>query len=127
MYAVLILVVHAAVSTAAALAVAPYSIDPAASGRALWVTSMASALLCVIAFIATAAYLGKRISLVSGAQGGLLCGLLCGGINAFTARGVQFSLLLYLALLVPTLVAVVLAVLVDRPKSGWQSARGRHG
>ncbi len=121
MYAVLVLVVHAAVSTVAALAVAPYSMDPAASGRALWVMSMASALLCVVAFVATAAYLGKRISLVSGAQGGLLCGLLCGGVAAFTARGVQFSLLLYLALLVPTLVAVVLAVMVDRPKSGWQS------
>lgn len=121
MYALLILVVHAAVSTAAALAVAPYSLDPAASGKALWVMSMASALLTVVAFVATAAYLGKRISLMSGAQGGLLCGLLCAGIGAFTARGVQFSLLLYLALLAPTLVAVVLAVLVDRPRSGWQS------
>lgn len=121
MYALLILVVHAAVSTAAALAIAPYSMDPTASARTLWVMSMASALLTVVAFAATAAYLGKRISLVSGAQAGLLCGLLCGGIAAFTLRGVQFSLLLYLALLVPTLVAVVVAVLVDRPKSGWQT------
>ena len=121
MYALFVLVVHAAVSTAAAFAIAPYSLDPVVNGEALWVMSMASALLTVIAFCATAAYLGKRISLVSGAQGGLLCGLVCGGVAAFTMRGVQFSLLIYLALLVPTLVAIVLAVIVDRPKSGWQS------
>lgn len=121
MYALFVLVVHAAVSTAAAFAIAPYSPDPVVSGEGLWLMCMASALLTVIAFAATAAYLGKRISVVSGAQGGLLCGLVCGGVAAFTMRGVQFSLLIYLALLVPTLVAIVLAVIMDRPKSGWQS------
>lgn len=121
MYALLVLVVHVAVSSAAALAIAPYTIDPVVTPRSLWLMCMGSALLTVIAFASTAAYLGKRISPVSGAQGGLLCGLVCGGVAAFTARGVQFSLLIYLALLVPTLVAVVLAVVMDRPKSGWQS------
>lgn len=121
MLALVVLVLHVAVSSAAALAIAPYTLDPVVTARSLWVMCMGSALLSVIAFVSTAAYLGKRISLVSGAQGGLLCGLVCGGVAAFTARGVQFSLLIYLALLVPTLVAVVLAVVMDRPKSGWQS------
>ena len=33
----------------------------------------------------------------------------------------DFSVILYLTLLAPTLLAVLLGSLLDRPKSGWQT------
>lgn len=121
MYAMLVIVVHAAVSSAAALAIAPYSVDPAATSKSLWTLSMVSALICTAGFAATAGYLSRRVKLVSGAQVGLLCGVLCSGIVGLTLAGIDFSLVLYLTLLFPTLAAVLLASLLDRPRSGWQA------
>jgi chromate transport protein ChrA len=36
-------------------------------------------------------------------------------------EGIDFSLVLYLAVVAPTLLAVLLASLLDRPTSGWQT------
>jgi hypothetical protein len=121
MYALLMLVVHAVVSSLAALAIAPYSLDAAATSRSLWMLSMASALLSTIGLAATATYLSRRIRPLSGVQVGLLCGLVCAGLEGLALRGIGFSLVLYLVLLVPTLVAVLMASLLERPKSGWQT------
>lgn len=121
MYTLLTILVHAAIGSAAALAIAPYSIDVAATARSMWTLSMGSALVTAIGFSATATYLARRIKPLSGAQVGLLCGVVCGGILALTVAGIDFSLVVYLALLVPTLVAIVLAALLDRTRSGWQS------
>lgn len=121
MYALLTFVVHAAFSSLAALAIAPYAVDPAATINALWTLSFVSALLSTIGLAATATYLSRRIKPFSGAQVGLLCGVLCSAILGLALGGMQFSLILYLVMLVPTLVAVLLASLLDRPKSGWQS------
>jgi hypothetical protein len=35
--------------------------------------------------------------------------------------GVDYSLITYLSILAPTLLAVLLASLLDRPRSGWQT------
>lgn len=121
MYAVLIILVHAAISVAVALAIAPYSLDLAATPRSMGLVALASALISATGFAATAGYLSKRIRLFSGAQVGLLCGLLCGAMLGLVLRGIQFSLVLYLAIVVPALAAVMLASLLDRSKSGWQS------
>jgi hypothetical protein len=121
MYALLMLVIHAMVSSLAALAIAPYSLDPAATSSALWTLGIVSALLCTTGLTATAAYLSRRIKPISGIQVGLLCGLLCGGIEGLSVAGVEYSLVVYLALLAPTLIAVLLASLIERPKSGWQT------
>lgn len=120
MYAVLVIIVHASISGTAALAIAPYSLDPAAGSRALWVLCMVSALFSATGFAATAAYLSRRIRPISGAQVGLLCGVLCSGLAAMVVGGMRFSLVVYLVILVPTLAAVLLAALLDRPSSGWQ-------
>lgn len=121
MYAALVVFVHVAISTPAALAIAPHSLDPAADSRSLWVLCVVSALFSATGFAATAAYLAKRIRPPTGAQVGLLCGVLCSGLAALVLGGMRFSLVVYLVILVPTLVAVLLAALLDRPKSGWQS------
>lgn len=121
MYFLLAILVHAAISTAAAMAIAPRAVDPAATGAALWTLGMISALLSAIGFGATAWYLSRRIKLFSGAQVGLLCGFVCSFILGLSMGQMQFSLVLYLALLVPTLIGVLLASLLDRPGSGWQS------
>jgi hypothetical protein len=121
MYALLVLLVHGVISGAVAIAAAPYSVDPAATSRALWTLCMASALLSTIGFAATSAYLSKRVKPVVGAQVGLLCGLLCSAMVGLGLKNIQFSLVIYLALLVPTLAAVLLASLLQRSRSGWQS------
>jgi hypothetical protein len=41
-------------------------------------------------------------------------------IIGLAMAGIDYSLILYLAILAPTLLAVLLASLVDRSKSGWQ-------
>lgn len=121
MYMLLTVVVHAAIGSLAALAIAPYSLDPTASSGAMWTLALVSALLCTAGFAATAAYLGKRIRPFAGAQVGLLCGLSCAGLMGLTLAGVQYSLVLYLTMLAPTLVAVLLASLLQRSRSGWQT------
>lgn len=121
MPAALAILLHIAISGSVAIAVAPWTPDPTATPRALWLLCAASAVLCGAGLAATAAYLGRRIRPVSATQVGLPCGLLCGAILGLTMRSVQFSLILYLALLVPVLVAITLTMLVDRPRTGWQS------
>lgn len=120
MYALLALVLHAAISSLTALTIAPYASDPAATSNALWLLSMFSALLSTAGLVATATYLSRRISMLSGAQVGLLCGVVCAAMLGLAVGGMQYSLVLYLAILVPTLVAVLMATLLDRPRSGWQ-------
>jgi hypothetical protein len=121
MYALLALVIHATVGSLAALAIAPYSVDPAATGQSLWALGMVSALLSTIGLAATATYLSRRIRPLTGAQAGLLCGVVCGGLLALSMGTTRYSLIVYLAMLAPTLVAVLLASLLERPKSGWQA------
>jgi hypothetical protein len=121
MHGILVIVVHALVSSPAALAIAPYSIDPAATRNSLWMLCLASAALSAVGFSATTAYLSKRIRMVTGLKVGLLCGLLCNAIIGLVTAGIDYSLVLYLALLAPTLLAVLLASLLERSKSGWQS------
>lgn len=120
MYMLLMALVHAAVSSLAALAIAPHSPDPTATSKSLWALSMVSTLLSTIGFAATALYLATPVKPFSGVQVGLLCGVLCSGVFGLTLAGVQYSLVLYLAMLVPTLAAVLLASLLARSKSGWQ-------
>lgn len=121
MYALLALAVHATVGSLAAVAIAPYSLDPAATGKSLWTLGIVSALLSTTGLAATALYLSKRIRPHTGAQCGLLCGLVCGGLLALSTGGTRYSLVVYLAMLAPTLVAVLLASLLERPRSGWQA------
>jgi hypothetical protein len=121
MYAVIAAIVHAVISTIAAMAIAPYSLDPAANDASMRMLSITSAFISAIGMVATASYLSRRIRTISGVVVGILCGVLCSGILGLTIRGTQFSLILYLAILAPTLLAVLLATLLDKPKSGWQS------
>jgi hypothetical protein len=121
MYALLALVAHVVVSSLAALVIAPYSLAPGANMKALWVLSLASAVISTIGLMATAVYLSRRLRPVSGGIVGVLCGALCGGIVGMVMQGTDFSVVLYLAILAPTLLAVLLASLLDRPKSGWQT------
>lgn len=121
MYALLALVIHAMIGSLAALAIAPYSIDPAATARSLWTLAVVSALLSTAGLAATATYLSKRIRLLTGAQAGLLCGVVCSGLLALSTGRTRYSLIVYLAMLVPTLAAVLLASLLERSKSGWQT------
>jgi hypothetical protein len=120
LYALLALLIHVAIGSLAAMAIAPYSLDPAATSRSLWTLGIVSALLSTTGLAATAMYLCKRIKPVTGAQAGLLCGLMCGGLLALTMGGMRYSLVLYLTMLAPTLVAVLLASLLERSKGGWQ-------
>jgi hypothetical protein len=121
MRTILVIVMHALVSSGAAVAIAPYSIDPAATRNSLLAVCMASAALSAVGFFATTTYLSKRIRTVTGAKVGLLCGLLCIAVIGLVMAGIDYSLVLYLALLAPTLLAVLLASLLERSKSGWQS------
>ena len=83
---------------------------------------MASAALSMLGLFATARYLSRRIRPVSGITVGWLCGLVCSAILALSVDGrFDYSLIVYLALLAPALLAVLMATLLDRPKSGWQT------
>lgn len=120
MYALLIILLHVAVSSPAAFVVAPYSIDPAANAGSLWALCGASAVLSMLGFAATAAYLSKRIRPITGVFAGVMCGLMCSSLLVLVARGTDFSLVLYLVLLAPTLLSVSLASMFDRSRTGWQ-------
>jgi hypothetical protein len=122
MYAMLAIVVQISLSSAAAMAIAPYSIAIGATPRSLWTVSLASAALSTIGLVATSWYLSRRLRPTSGLTIGWLCGLLSSAILALAIEGsFDFSVILYLSLLAPTLLAVLLASLLDRPKSGWQT------
>ncbi|MEO6080994.1 MAG: hypothetical protein ABIQ86_14665 [Steroidobacteraceae bacterium] len=123
MYAVIAAAVHAVVAIAAAFTIAPYSVQPIATNMHLSTLCLASAALSGLGLVSTATYLSKRIRPVSGAVVGLLCGALCSVMIGLAMAGIDFSLVLYLALLAPTLLAVLLATLLDRNKSGWQSRK----
>jgi len=122
MYAVLAIVVQIGLSSIAALAIAPHSISVGATLQSLWSASVASTALSAIGLVATAWYLSRRLRLASGLTVGWLCGLLSSVILALSMEGsYDFSVILYLMLLAPTLLAVLLASVLDRPKSGWQT------
>jgi hypothetical protein len=121
MYALLALIAHAIVSSVAAVAIAPYSVAAGANMKALWVLALASAVISTIGLVSTAVYLSRRLSRVTGGIVGVLCGALCGAILGMVMKQTDFSVVLYLAILAPTLLAVLLASLLDRPKSGWQT------
>jgi hypothetical protein len=122
MYAMLAIVVQVILSSAAALVIAPYSVAIGATTRSLWTVSVASAALSTMGLVGTAWYLSRRLRPTSGLVIGWLCGLLCSAILALAINGrYDFSVILYLSLLAPTLLAVLLASLLDRPKSGWQT------
>jgi hypothetical protein len=122
MYAMLAIVVQVLLSSVAAFAIAPYSIAVGATTRSLWTLSLVSAGLSTVGLVATAWYLSRHLRPTSGITVGWMCGLLCSGILALAVDGrFDFSVILYLCLLAPTLLAVLLASLLDRPKSGWQT------
>lgn len=122
MYALIAMVVNAFLGSAAALAIAPYSLAPGANFQSLWALSIASAVLSTVGLVATSWYLSRRLRPVSGITVGWLCGMACGAVLGLAIDGsFDYSVILYLALLAPTLLAVLLASLLDRPKSGWQT------
>jgi hypothetical protein len=122
MYAMLAIVVQVFLTSVASVAIAPYSIAVGATTRSMWILSLVSAALSTVALVATAWYLSRHLRPMSGVTVGWLCGLLCSAILALAIDGrFDFSVILYLSLLAPTLLAVLLASLLDRPKSGWQT------
>jgi Kef-type K+ transport system membrane component KefB len=121
MHAVLAAIVHTAISVIAAMYIAPYSLDPAATLDSMQGLCLASAIISAIGFMATTTYLSRRLRPVRGVLVGALSGLLCTGTVSLVMTGMDYSLIVYLAILAPTLLAVLLASLLDRPKSGWQT------
>lgn len=121
MYALLAFALHLLIGGIAASAIAPHSIDPTANEASLWTLALASAVISMLGMVATASYLAKRIAAMSGLIIGLACGVLCSILLGLTMRGTDYSLVLYLTILSPTLLAVLLATLLDRPKTGWQT------
>lgn len=120
MYALYILFVHAVFSSVVALTIAPLSPDPNATSNSLLGLSLASAALCVVGFAATARYLSRRVKPWTGVLVGYCCGMLCCASTGLVFAGVRYSLVIYITLLAPTLLAVLLASILDRPRSGWQ-------
>ncbi len=121
MYALLAIVAHATVGIAAAFSITRYGMQPVAVTVALVDLCLASAAISGIGLVSTAMYLSKRLRPKSGVMVGLLCGLLCSATMGLALAGIDFSLILYLTILAPTLLAVLLASLLERGKSGWQS------
>lgn len=122
MYAMIAIVVQIILGSAAAVFIAPYSVAEGATTRSLWTLAVASAALATVGLVATALYLSRHLRPTSGITVGWLCGLLCSATLALAVDGrFDFSVILYLTLLAPTLLAVLLASLLDRPKSGWQT------
>jgi len=121
MHLILIIGLHLIISSVATLVIAPRSMTLAATGTSLQMLCLASALICAAGFFATVTYLSRRIRPVSGALVGVLCGALCGAVLGLSVVGVDYSLITYLSILAPTLLAVLLASLLDRPRSGWQT------
>jgi hypothetical protein len=120
MYAASILFVHVLFSCVVALTIAPHSPDPTATSNSLLVLCLASAALCMVGFVATSRYLSRRVKPLTGVLVGYGCGMLCCATIGLIFAGVRFSLVIYITLLAPTLLAVLLASVLDRPKSGWQ-------
>ena len=120
MYALLALLLHMLVSMPVAFAIAPFSLSVGANLSTLSTLCAASAVLSMLGFFATVTYLSKRIRPVTGVMAGVFCGLMCDSLLILVARGTDFSLVLYLVLLAPTLLAVSLASMFDRPRTGWQ-------
>jgi hypothetical protein len=122
MYAILAFFVQMALTSATVLAISPYSIAPGADFKSLLVLGLVSAVLSTIGLVGTSLYLSRRLKPASGITVGWICGLVSSGILALAVDGrIDFSLILYLCVLAPTLLAVLLASLLDRPKSGWQT------
>jgi hypothetical protein len=122
MYAMFSIVVQIILSSAATLVIAPRSMAEGATMQALWGIAMSSAALSTVGLVATSLYLSRRLRPASGIIVGWLCGLLCSATLALAIDGtMDFSVVLYLTLLAPTLLAVLLASLLDKPKSGWQT------
>jgi len=121
MHLILVVAVHLVVSSLATLYIAPRSISEAVNGTSLQALCLASAAICAAGFFATSVYLSRRIRPVSGAMTGLFCGILCSIVLGLTIVGIDYSLITYLSILAPTLLAVLLATLLDRPRSGWQT------
>jgi hypothetical protein len=122
MYAMIAIVVQIILSSIAAIVIAPYSMSVGATTRSLWTLSLASSVLSTVGLVATAWYLSRRLRATSGITIGWLCGLLCSAVLALAIKAnYDFSVIVYLSLLAPTLLAVLLASLLDRPKSGWQT------
>lgn len=121
MHLILIFAVHLLVSSGAVLYIAPRSISEAATGISLQMLCLSSAVVCMGGFLATAVYLSRRIRPISGALTGLLCGALCSAVLGLSMKGIDYSLITYLSILAPTLLAVLMATLLDRPRSGWQT------
>lgn len=122
MYAVLAIAVHAILCSVAAWFVGPRSLAVGATLESLWVLGVASAVLSNIGLVGTSLYLSRRLKLGSGLTVGWLCGLLCAAMLALSLDArMDYSLVTYLTLLAPTLLAITLASVLDRPKSGWQT------
>lgn len=121
MHAVLAAIVHTVISVIAATYIAPRSLDPAATLDTIQGLCLASALISAIGFMATTMYLSRRLRPARGLLVGALSGLLCSGVIGLVTTGMDYSLIVYLAILAPTLLSVLLASLLDRPKSGWQT------
>jgi hypothetical protein len=121
MYAVMALVFNAMVNSGAALLIQPHSQDPTATLLSMWVLALASSAISMIGLVSTALYLSRRIRPPTGALVGLLCGVVFTAMLGLLTEGIDFSLVLYLAVVAPTLLAVLLASLLDRPTSGWQT------
>jgi hypothetical protein len=117
----LVAVLHAMISNAAALLIAHYSTDPFAIISVLSTFGSSSAAISAIGFAATSLYLSRRVRPATGALVGVLCGLLCGATMGLTISSIDFSVVPYLTILAPTLLAVLLASVLERPKSGWQT------
>jgi hypothetical protein len=122
MYAMIAIVVQIILSSAATMVIAPHSVAVGATTRTLWTLGIASAALSTVGLVATAWYLSRHLRATSGITIGWLCGLLCCATLALALDdSFDFSVVVYLTLLAPTLLAVLLASLLDRPKSGWQT------
>lgn len=117
----LVAVLHAMLSNAAAMLIAHYSVDPFALISVLSTFATSSAVISAIGFAATTFYLSRRVRPATGALVGVLCGLLCGGTMVLTMSSLDFSVVPYLTILAPTLLAVLLASVLERPKTGWQT------
>jgi hypothetical protein len=119
--ALLVAVLHAVIGNAAAIAIAQYSADPFAAIEYLSPLSTVSAAIAGISFAATIIYLSRRVRPMLGVFVGVLCGLLCGAVMGLTMTNVDFEPIPYLTILAPTLLSVLLASLLERPRSGWQT------
>lgn len=121
MYAVMALVFNALVNSGAAVLILPHSTDPTATLMSMGILALASAAVSMVGLVSTALYLARRIRPPTGALVGMLCGVVFTAMLGLLTEGVDFSLVLYLAVVAPTLLAVLLASLLDRPTSGWQT------